>query len=321
MTVDARAPIRLGTRRSALARTQSEWVADQLRRSSDLAVKLVEVVTEGDVNQAPLTSLGGTGVFVSALREALLSGEVDLAVHSLKDLPTQPAQGITVASVPRRADPRDALVARGASLATLRIGATVGTGSPRRAAQLRIARPDLSVVDVRGNVDTRLRKVNDGLLDAVVLAVAGLVRLDRADEIDEILDPEVMLPAPGQGALAVETRASVLDADDPRRTALTTSLRTLDDAATRACVTAERAVLSALEAGCAAPVGALADVGLDGAGGPDLRLRAFLAGGEGQAAMRMSITAPLDQADATGRQLAARLLEQLGVDVLGERAT
>jgi hydroxymethylbilane synthase len=321
MTADARTPIRLGTRRSALARVQSEWVAEQVRRTSGLAVELVEVVTEGDVNQAPLTSLGGTGVFVSALRDALRSGAVDLAVHSLKDLPTDAADGLTIAAVPRRADARDALVARGASLASLPVGATVGTGSPRRAAQLRLARPDLSVVDLRGNVDTRLRAVSDGALDAVVLAVAGLVRLDRADAIDEILDPEVMLPAPGQGALAVETRTSVLDADDPRRTALLTSLRSLDDATTRACVTAERAVLSALEAGCAAPVGALADVDHSGTGDPGLRLRAFLAGGEGQAAMRMSITAPADQADTAGRQLAARLLERLGVDVLGERAT
>ncbi len=321
MSIDPRAPIRLGTRRSALALVQSEWVADQIRRASGLAVELVEVTTQGDVSAAPLTSLGGTGVFVSALREALVSGAVDLAVHSLKDLPTQAAVGVQIAAVPRRADPRDALVARGATLATLPVGARVGTGSPRRAAQLKLVRPDLAIVDLRGNVDTRIRRVQDGELDAVVLAVAGLTRLGREDVIDDVLDPQVMLPAPGQGALAVEARTSVLADDDPRRPALETSLRALDDVSTHACVIAERAVLSALEVGCAAPVGALAVIDESGTGDPELTLQAFLAAGEGPATLRLSTTAPVDQADAAGRQLAARLLDRAGADVLGERAT
>ena len=321
MTTQARQPIRLGTRRSALAKAQSEWVAERLRRAGGLAVELVEVTTEGDVNRAPLTTLGGTGVFVSALRDALLAGTIDVAVHSLKDLPTQPATGLRLAAVPVREDARDALVARGATLATLESGARVGTGSPRRAAQLRLARPDLRVVDLRGNVGTRLGRVADGDLEAVVLAVAGLKRLDRADVIDEILDPAVMLPAPGQGALAVEIRDLGLDAADSRSAALETALRSLDHAATRAAVTAERAVLAALQAGCAAPVGALAVVDETGSGQPELTLHAFLADGEGAAASRLSITAPSDQAEAAGRQLATRLLDRIGSDVLGERAT
>jgi hydroxymethylbilane synthase len=313
-------PIRLGTRRSLLAVAQSEWVAEQLRRSG-LDVTLVEVTTEGDVNRAPLTTLGGTGVFVSALRDALVAGDVDVAVHSLKDLPTEPAHGIRLAAVPPREDPRDALVANGATLATLPLGARVGTGSPRRAAQLRLARPDLDVVDLRGNVDTRIGRVTEGDLDAVVLAVAGLNRLDRASLIDDVIDPATMLPAPGQGALAVETREPALTADDPRSTALEAALRDLDDHATRAAVTAERAVLSALQAGCAAPVGALAVVDHIGSGEPELTLHAFLVLPEGAPASRLSITAPVDQADAAGRQLAARLLDRTGAHVLGEPAT
>ena len=321
MTGQDRLPIRLGTRRSPLARAQSEWVAEQLRQTGQLTVELVEVTTEGDLNRAPLTTLGGTGVFVSALRDALVSDAVDVAVHSLKDLPTLPAPGIRLAAVPVREDARDALIAGGRTLATLPTGAQVGTGSPRRAAQLRLARPDLRVVDLRGNVDTRVRRVTDGDLDAVVLAVAGLNRLGRADVIDEVLDPATMLPAPGQGALGVETREPALPAADPRSLTLESALRALDDPATRAAVTAERAVLSALQVGCAAPVGALAVVDDPGSGEPELTLQAFLAHGEGSATSRLSITAPADQAEAAGRQLAARLLDRAGAAVLGERAT
>ena len=200
--------LRLGTRRSALATTQSTWVADRLRALGH-EVELVEVSTEGDLDRTtPLAQLGGTGVFVSALRTALAEGRVDLAVHSLKDLPTTPDDATTIAAVPTREDPRDALVARdGLTLGELPAGATVGTGSPRRRAQLEALGLGLVVTGLRGNVDTRLRAVSEGRLDAVVLAAAGLRRLGRIDQATELLDPIQMLPAPGQGALAVEVRA------------------------------------------------------------------------------------------------------------------
>ncbi|NAZ86810.1 hydroxymethylbilane synthase [Kineococcus indalonis] len=241
-------PLRLGTRRSALATTQSGWVADALR-ARGAEVELVEITTHGDVDRAPLAVIGGTGVFVSALREALLAGEVDLAVHSLKDLPTAPAEGLALAAVPRREDPRDVLVAAGGrTLAQLPAGARVGTGSPRRRALLLDARPDLEVVPVRGNVGTRLRMVSSGELDAVVLAAAGLSRLGRLGEATEVLDAAAFVPAPGQGALAVECRAE--DAE------VVAALAALDSPADRLAVLAERQLLASLEAGCSAPVGA-----------------------------------------------------------------
>jgi hydroxymethylbilane synthase len=283
--------LRLGTRRSPLARTQSQWVADRLIQALgalrvDIEVELVEVTTTGDVTSAPLASLGGTGVFVSALREAVLAEEIDFAVHSLKDLPTGPAESLVLAALPPREDPRDVLVARdGLTLAELPAGARLGTGSPRRAAQLRSLGLGLEVVGVRGNVDTRLRKVTDGELDAVVLARAGLLRLGRAGEATESFDPQVMLPAPGQGALAVEARS----ADLPLRLALAL----LDDVGTRATVHAERALLARLEAGCSAPVGALAEV-RQGALGPELVLRAVVAAPDGSGAIRRSAVTVLD---------------------------
>lgn len=307
--------VRIGTRRSPLALTQSQWVADRIS-ALGVAVELVPVVTDGDVSQTPLSQLGGTGVFVSALRDALLQRRVDVAVHSLKDLPTAPAAALETVAVPPREDPRDALVAReGLTLDTLPVGARVGTGSPRRAAQLLARRPDLDVVDIRGNVDTRVGFVVDGSLDAVVLALAGLIRLGRRDVVTEVLDPSVMLPAPGQGALAVEVRAPGGDASDA---ALHATLRRLDDAPTRAAVTAERAVLAGLEAGCSAPVGALAVVGSPEPGNAGLTLDAVL--GDGTAVRRMSITAPPAEADVAGHRLAARLLGAVGVTESGEVA-
>lgn len=294
------AALRLGTRRSALARTQAEHVAAALRAATGHDVELVEIVTAGDTSSAPLAAIGGTGVFVSALREALLAGRVDLAVHSLKDLPTGPADGLTLAATPPREDPRDVLVARdGLTLAELGAGARVGTGSPRRAAQLRALGLGLEVVDIRGNVDTRLRYVADGTLDGVVLARAGLLRVGRADEVTEVLDPLQMLPAPGQGALAVECRT-----DDAATLAACAGL---DDAATRAAVTAERALLAALEAGCTAPVGALADLAL-GEAGEELFLRAVVAAPDGGAVLRRSATGRPGGAADLGRALAAELL-------------
>jgi hydroxymethylbilane synthase len=340
---DARSPLnqlpdrlRLGTRRSALARTQSQWVADRLSAvlaltvpDRSIEIELVEITTHGDVTKASLSSLGGTGVFVSALRDALLAGEIDFAVHSLKDLPTAAAEGLTLAAVPTRADPRDVLIARdGLTVSELPAGSTIGTGSPRRAAQLRALGFGLEVVDVRGNVDTRLKLVSDGVLDAVVLARSGLVRLGRADEATELFDPLLMLPAPGQGALAVESRED----DVP----LETALKLLDDPATRASVLAERALLARLEAGCAAPVGALAEV-VEGEDGPELSLRAVVSSIDGLITIRRSATLrmpglaladqqvspPLGSADADaacqlGRSLAEQMLEDGAAELIPE---
>lgn len=295
-TTGERRVLRLGTRRSALATTQSGWVADLLRARGH-EVELVEVVTEGDVNYAPLTQIGGTGVFASALRQALRAGEVDLAVHSLKDLPVLPEPGLVVAAVPPREDPRDVLVARdGLTLAELPAGSRVGTGSPRRAAQLAVHRPDLVVEPIRGNVDSRVRRVTTGDLDAVVLAGAGLRRLGRGAEITDVIGTDVMLPAPGQGALAVECRES-----DPDVVEI---LAALEDPATRTAVTAERAMLRALEAGCTAPVGALAHVEDDGR----LVLDAFAGSDDGALALRRTTTGDASAPDDLGVALAEELL-------------
>jgi hydroxymethylbilane synthase len=300
--------LRLGTRASALATTQSGLVATMVRERLGREVELVEVTNEGDVNGAPLATLGGTGVFVSALRDALLSGTVDLAVHSLKDLPTTPAPGIALAAVPLREDPRDVVVARdGLTLGELPAGSRVGTGSPRRMSQLAALGLGLDVVDIRGNVDTRIRKVRDGEYDAVLLARAGLARLGRLDEVTEVLDPLQMLPAPGQGALAVECRAD--DAD------LVDLLAGLDDRFSRAAVTAERAVLATLEAGCAAPLGALADV-VEGDDGEELWLRAVALSEDGALTVRMSTTGPVDQAAALGHRLASDMLDDGAADLI-----
>ncbi len=254
--------VRLGTRRSQLARSQSTAVAQQLAAQTGWRVEIVEVVTEGDVNMRPLATFGGTGVFVSAVRNALLDGTIDIAVHSLKDLPTTPAPGVHLAAVPPRVDPADVLIARdGMRLADLPAGSVIGTGSPRRAAQLRDARPDIEVTGVRGNVETRIRHVTEGRLDGVVLAAAGVRRLGRIDEVTDVLVAPVMLPAPGQGALGIECRdaASDLHPDDA---SLRDGLRGLHDHATALAVDCERAILSRAEAGCSAPIGALAH--LDG---------------------------------------------------------
>jgi hydroxymethylbilane synthase len=288
--------IRIGTRASVLARTQTQHVADALGAS----VQIVPIVTAGDRSAASVSQLGGTGVFVSALREALLAGEIDVAVHSFKDLPTAPADGIVIGAVPVREDPRDALVARdGLTLGELPQGARVGTGAPRRAAQLRALGLGLQILDLRGNVDTRLGKVSSGELDAVVLALAGLRRLGRDGEVSEILDPIQVLPAPAQGALAIECRA-----DDEHVLAAVAGLEHADS---RAAVAAERAVLAALEAGCSAPVGALAVVA-EGDDGPEVFLRASVTAVDGSAAVRQSATGAVTDAEGVGRRLAAGLL-------------
>nr|WP_309239696.1 hydroxymethylbilane synthase [Actinomadura sp. J1-007] len=298
-------PLRLGTRRSLLAMTQSGLVADALSQRTGHAVELVGVTTEGDVSKALLAQIGGTGVFVNALRDSLLAGEVDFAVHSLKDLPTGPADGIALAATPPRDDPRDVLCGP-SKLADLPRGARVGTGSPRRIAQLRALRPDLEVVPIRGNADTRLRKVADGELDAVVLAHAGLRRLGRLDAVAEIFEPDQMLPAPGQGALALECRSD--------RPELRDLLGTVDDPMTRAAVTAERTVLAVLEGGCSAPVGTYAAEVEQ-----KLHLTATVAAFDGSRQVRLSASGHPERAEEIGRDLARRLLAQGADQLMGER--
>ena len=306
--------LRLGSRKSPMAISQSGDVARRVTERTGRQVEIVGVTTFGDVSREQLTQIGGTGVFVSALREALLRGEVDFAVHSLKDLPTGAAPGIALAAVPARDDPRDALVGRdGAKLADLPPGARIGTGSPRRAAQLAVLRSDVTCVPIRGNANTRLAKVRDGELDAVVLAYAGLARIGHTDLVSEVFEPDSMVPAPGQGALAVECRA-----DD---VALTRLLATVDHPATRAAVTAERSLLGALEAGCSAPVGAYA---FFPAGTGRLQLESIVLGGpdaesfppgaldsraaNGRMVIRERGEAETVDAARLGRELAERML-------------
>lgn len=303
--------IRLGTRGSKLATTQSGLVADALvaagaERGLDVEVELVTITTHGDVSRASLVGLSEVGVFVTALRDALLRGECDVVVHSLKDMPTAPFPGIELAATPVREDVRDALCSGGVALADLPEGARVGTGSPRRAAQLLSLRPDLETVAIRGNVDTRLAMVGDDL-DAVVLASAGLNRLGRGDEASEILDAADVLPAPGQGSLAIEI-VDRADAD------LAELVRSLDDPATRAAVTAERAALAVLDAGCSAPVGALATVD---AGRLDLTVRVVNA--NGTLALNERTSGRVDDAAALGRAAAHALLGRGAASLMGKR--
>jgi hydroxymethylbilane synthase len=305
--------LRVGTRASLLARTQSETVAGWLRERLGREVELVEVTTEGDVSRAPLAAIGGTGVFVGALRDALIRGDVDLAVHSLKDLPTGQDERIALAAVPVREDPRDVVVARdGLTLGELPAGSRVGTGSPRRAAQLHALGLGFDVVAIRGNVDTRLRKVASGEVDAVVLARAGIARLGRMAEVTEVLDPLQMLPAPGQGALAVECRAT-------DRELVAEVAAVLDDRRSREAVTAERAVLAGLEAGCSAPVGAMAEVA-EGDDGEELWLRAVALSGDGRVAIRRSTTGSPGDAEKVGRSLAEEMLEDGASALVEEQA-
>lgn len=295
----------VGTRGSQLAMTQSRWAAEAVASAGGLDYELVTVRTEGDVLTGPLSQLGGTGVFATALRSKVLDGAVDLAVHSLKDLPTAAVTGLTIAALPQREDPRDALCARdGLTLDELPEGAAVGTGSPRRVAQLRALRPDLRIVDIRGNVGTRLNRVapgDPGDLDAVVLAASGLKRLGLEGRITEYLDPHRMLPAPGQGALALEVSAE-LAADS----GLATGLAAVDHLPTRLAVTAERSVLARLEAGCAAPVGTFARL-VDG----DLELDVVVANPDGSEVMRRTESArepSVEAARALGQRVADDLL-------------
>ncbi|WP_411152202.1 hydroxymethylbilane synthase [Streptomyces sp. A30] len=325
--------LRLGTRRSKLALAQSGQVADAVSQVTGRPVELVEITTYGDVSREQLAQIGGTGVFVTALREALLKGEVDFAVHSLKDLPTGQPDQLALAAIPLREDPRDVIVARDALKFTdLPRGARIGTGSPRRMAQLNAyARShglDIETVPIRGNVDTRIGFVRDGELDAVVLAAAGLNRIGRGDEVTDFLSVDTVLPAPGQGALAIECAADKAD--------LIAALGELDDPLTRAAVTAERSLLAALEAGCSAPVGALADLPplsaplergdpqADGQIVKEMRLRGVVGTTDGSRMVQLSTTGPVpetyDQAMTLGRELAAEMLAQGAAGLMGEQA-
>jgi hydroxymethylbilane synthase len=303
--------LRIGTRGSALAVAQARRVATAIERVLGWDVELVECQTVGDSSEAAVAQLG-VGVFVSSLREALLAKEIDVAIHSYKDLPTVPAGDLVIAAVPEREDPRDALVARdGLRLSELRPGATIGTGSPRRAAQLLALDRQLRPVAIRGNVDTRLAMVAAGTLDAVVVARAGLLRLRTAGRATDILDPTLMLPAPAQGALAVECREHDLD--------LRESLRRLDEPTSRAAVVAERAFLSTLGGGCSSPVAALANVTEK----TEIQVRGGVFSPDGSVAVRGSLIQPATEetllavAEEIGTALATDLLAKGAETVLG----
>ncbi len=290
----------IGTRGSALALWQSEWVAGELRRLyPEMQFSLKTITTKGDrLAGKPLPEIGGKGLFTAELEEQLREGEIDLAVHSLKDLPIELPADLTVCAIPPRADPADALVSRHrAGLASLPAGAVVGTGSRRRAAQLLAFRPDLQIAPLRGNVDTRLRKVRSENLDAIVLACAGLTRLGRITEIAEVRPLSVMLPAPGQGALAVQVRA-----DD---TTMCTLLQPLHHAETAACVTTERAFLAGLGGGCQVPVAAYAEVH-----NGTLYLRGLVASDDGRKVIRVENQGAVAMAEEVGLRLAARALDE-----------
>jgi hydroxymethylbilane synthase len=306
--------IRIGTRGSLLATTQAGAVRDALIAAGHDA-ELVIVSTEGDRSQAPIADIG-IGVFTAALRDAIADGTVDMAVHSYKDLPTAPDPRFVIAAIPVREDARDALVARdGMVLGELPTGSVIGTSSPRRTAQLRALGLGLEIRPLRGNLDTRLNRVSSGDLDAVVVARAGLARIGRLDAVTETLEPVQMLPAPAQGALAVECRAG--------DSGLAELLAELDDADTRVAVTAERTLLAELEAGCSAPVGAIAEVvesiDEDGRVFEELSLRGCVATLDGSDVIRASGIGTPERARELGLSVAAELFELGARDLLDER--
>lgn len=297
--------IRIGTRGSPLAMAQARYVAERIARAGCRAV-LCPIRTEGDRSAAPLSSLSGKGIFVKEIEAALERGEVDIAVHSLKDLPEPLAPQFMLGAVPRRADPRDALVSRaGVKLGDLMSGAVVGTSSPRRQAQLLRVRPDLRIAAIRGNVDTRLRKLDSGQFDALVQAAAGLDRLGLSHRIAQRLPLNRFIPAPGQGALAVEMLADRAQSFD--------CVQSLDHRPSRRAVTAERALMSAVGAGCRVPLGALAEVR-----GTEMRLRAMLLSPDGNACVQASRTGPADKPERLGERVARELLKSGGADLLAE---
>ncbi|TRW82895.1 hydroxymethylbilane synthase [Mycolicibacterium sp. 018/SC-01/001] len=306
--------IRIGTRGSLLATTQAGAVRDALTARGH-AAELVIISTDGDRSQAPIAEIG-VGVFTAALREAIADGAVDMAVHSYKDLPTAADPRFTIAAIPVREDARDALVARdGLVLGELPAGSVIGTSAPRRTAQLRALGLGLEIRPLRGNLDTRLNRVSNGDLDAVVVARAGLARIGRLDAVTETLEPVQMLPAPAQGALALECRAG--------DSGLVAVLAELDDADTRASVTAERTLLAELEAGCSAPVGAIAEVvesiDEDGRVFEELSLRGCVATLDGSDVIRASGIGTPERARELGLSVAAELFELGARELLDER--
>jgi hydroxymethylbilane synthase len=300
-------PIRIGSRGSILARWQAEFVRKQLFRLTGVEAEIIIIKTTGDkMQQSPLAQIGGKGIFIKELEEALLEETVDLAVHSVKDIPTETPGRLHFPAVCRRDDVRDCLVSHtGTILANLKRGARVGTSSLRRQAQLRHYRPDLDLRDLRGNVDTRLRKVESGEYDAIVLSKAGLDRLGWSQKITEPLSTEISLPAVGQGAIAIETRVSDRDADE--------ILSKLDDMETRTAIIAERALLSALQGGCQVPLGAWARVERT-----ELVMEAVVCSVDGTQYVREKATAPPDQAAQLGEHLARVLAEGGARSILEE---
>jgi len=292
--------VTIGTRGSKLALWQANWIKDRLETlHPGTRVALNVIKTKGDkIQDVPLAKVGGKGLFVKEIEEALLAGRIDIAVHSMKDMPAEIPAGLCIGAIPEREAPLDVLIAReGLTLDKLGPGPRIGTSSLRRAAQLRHARPDVAIVPLRGNLDTRLRKLAEEQLDAIVLAAAGVKRLGLADRITEILPPEVMLPAVGQGALCVETRAA-----DPVMTPL---MIPLDHAATRQAVLAERAFLARLEGGCQVPIAGHAT--LDG---DRLSMTGLVADLDGRTMVRHTLDGPAANAEAIGLAVAEQLLEQ-----------
>jgi hydroxymethylbilane synthase len=297
--------LRIGTRGSLLAKWQAEFVRKQIFQTSGIEGEIIIIKTTGDkMQQSALSQIGGKGIFIKELEDALLDESIDIAVHSVKDIPTDVPPGMSFPAICRREDVRDCLVSgNGATLASLRRGARVGTGSLRRQAQLRHARPDLDVRDLRGNVDTRLRKVESGEYDAVMLAKAGLDRLGWTHRISETLSPDVCMPAVGQGALGIECRAS--DAET------STVLDKLNDAETRSAIVAERSLLSVLQGGCQVPLGAWARME-----GNELVLDACVCSIDGLQYVKQRATAPPEQARALGERMAHLLIEAGAQNIL-----
>jgi hydroxymethylbilane synthase len=296
--------LRIGTRASKLARWQADWVAARLQQTGQ-AVEIVEITTEGDVQQqGPVADIGAPGVFTKEIQRAMLSGAVDVAVHSLKDLPTDLVAGLVLAAVPPRESPADVLVSKGSmKLDELPGSARIGTGSLRRQAQLRYVRRDLKILNIRGNVDTRVRKLEAGEFDAIVLAEAGLKRLGLAARITQVLPFDVMMPAVGQGALGIECRA-----DDA---AALTVLKSIDDAETHAAVLAERSLLAHLSGGCLAPIGALGQVQ-----NGFLQLVAVVLSPDGSERLAASDAAPAEDAERLGEHVAHTLLAQGAAELI-----
>jgi len=299
--------LRIGTRGSLLAKWQAEFVRKQLFAVAGVEAEIVIIKTSGDkLQMSPLSQIGGKGIFIKELEEALLEETIDLAVHSVKDIPTDTPSRLMFPAVCRRADVRDCVVgANGATLATLRQGARIGTGSLRRQAQLRHLRPDLDVRDLRGNVDTRLRKVESGEYDAVMLAKAGLDRLGWSERITEILAPEIFLPAVGQGAVAVECRLRDAEAAEV--------VAGLDDAETRTAIIAERALLAALHGGCQVPLGAWARMERG-----ELVMEACVCSVDGLQYVKQRATSAPEQAAELGKNMASLLIEAGAQEILEE---